>query len=359
MASFSDVIVGTDRAFNVDFAAVGQDVLSLKPGGGYQIMSGTSVAAPHLTGMLAAMMTGGGDVKKRAKKLMSQLRATYAFDVTAKGSDGNSTQLAFPTFLTKWEFEKCWRQHSSGGFNINNNPSTWNIGDPLLNRTNSGNGRSSLRRSVSDKSPTRRHSTSPSPGRLSRQHSGNGRGSFARGNGSNRKVGPSEKRDSFRDRAMERHLNRSTSGNGRKSSRRSMNDTSPSASRSASPAATRAFDRPPSASRSASPAASRVFDRSPSASRSASPAATRAFSSKGMESFNSRNSTSSKVGRSSWSPSAASSFNNTLPRQNGENGKTLNRGRSSENLRHPSPEKGRQRSRSGNGRIPRARSQGR
>ena len=33
------------------------EVLSLKPGGGYQFMSGTSMAAPHVCGFISALLT--------------------------------------------------------------------------------------------------------------------------------------------------------------------------------------------------------------------------------------------------------------------------------------------------------------
>ncbi|CAJ1941693.1 unnamed protein product, partial [Cylindrotheca closterium] len=124
VASFSDVLAGFGGlGFPADLAAVGADVVSLKPGGGYQVMSGPSVAAPHVTGMLAAMMTGGGDLKMLAKKLVLELKSTYSLEFTAKGSDNNGTDIDFPTFLTKWEFDKFWRRHSIGHANIHERPS--------------------------------------------------------------------------------------------------------------------------------------------------------------------------------------------------------------------------------------------
>lgn len=88
----------------VDVAGIGVDVTSLKPGGGFQTMRGTSMAAPHVAGLLAALMTNGS-YQNSGKKLKKDLSSKYTFDIGAKGKD-NSTGVGFATFLSKDEFDK-------------------------------------------------------------------------------------------------------------------------------------------------------------------------------------------------------------------------------------------------------------
>lgn len=46
----------------VDFSAPGVDIISTKPNGGYSIVSGTSFAAPHITGVIALMLDKNQDM---------------------------------------------------------------------------------------------------------------------------------------------------------------------------------------------------------------------------------------------------------------------------------------------------------
>lgn len=91
----------------VDFAGIGVDVTSLKPGGGYQTMQGTSMATPHVTGLIAALMTNGG-YKSNVNKLKKDLVSKYSIDIAAEGKD-NSTGVGFVTFLTKAEFDDAMK----------------------------------------------------------------------------------------------------------------------------------------------------------------------------------------------------------------------------------------------------------
>jgi subtilisin family serine protease len=80
----------------VDYAAIGVDVVSFKPGGGYQSMQGTSMAAPHVTGLVAALLSNG---KTHTNKSLRKLLNKYAIDIGAKGPD-TSTGVGFVTFLS-------------------------------------------------------------------------------------------------------------------------------------------------------------------------------------------------------------------------------------------------------------------
>ena len=53
-----------DEYYVPDYAAPGVAVKSAQPGGGYQELSGTSMAAPHISGSIALMLSAAGDIEQ-------------------------------------------------------------------------------------------------------------------------------------------------------------------------------------------------------------------------------------------------------------------------------------------------------
>jgi subtilisin family serine protease len=94
----------SDSNPEVDFAAIGVDVISFKPGGGYQSMAGTSMAAPHVTGLIAALISYNGN-QYQPKALKKLLSSKYAIDIATQGPD-TSTGVGFVTYLAKPEMEQ-------------------------------------------------------------------------------------------------------------------------------------------------------------------------------------------------------------------------------------------------------------
>lgn len=85
----------------VDYAAIGVDVISFKPGGGFQRMSGTSMAAPHACGLMACLVQkhGGTD------NIRQVLNDSYVIDIAAEGID-NETGVGFLTYLDTGAFDE-------------------------------------------------------------------------------------------------------------------------------------------------------------------------------------------------------------------------------------------------------------
>ena len=98
----------------IDYAGIGVDVTSFKPGGGYQQMSGTSMACPHVCGFITALMTNNKAKYSILKTLKADLRKNYAIDIGAEGKD-NSTGVGFVTYLKKNEFDEFWTSEVAGG----------------------------------------------------------------------------------------------------------------------------------------------------------------------------------------------------------------------------------------------------
>lgn len=81
----------------VSFSGIGKDVISLKPGGGHQIMSGTSMAAPHVTGLIACLLSDE-PTKYTDYQLRKLLREKHTVDIAEKGFD-KQTGAGFVTYL--------------------------------------------------------------------------------------------------------------------------------------------------------------------------------------------------------------------------------------------------------------------
>lgn len=84
----------SNSSVQVDYSGIGVDVISFKPYGGYQKMSGTSMACPHVCGFIAAIMSpdkANDDVRKR-------LTEEFSIDIGTPGPDP-ATGLGFVTYL--------------------------------------------------------------------------------------------------------------------------------------------------------------------------------------------------------------------------------------------------------------------
>ena len=83
---------------DVTYSGIGRDVISLKPSGGFQTMSGTSMATPHVTGLIACLLSGSK--KYSDARLRKILKQKYLVDIGSKGYD-KQTGEGFVTYLAK------------------------------------------------------------------------------------------------------------------------------------------------------------------------------------------------------------------------------------------------------------------
>jgi len=94
---------------SVDYSGIGVDVLSFKPDGGITKMSGTSMACPHVCGLITALLDKGTENEpvKGDAEIRKLLNDNYLIDIGVKGAD-NATGLGFVSYLTKDEFDEMW-----------------------------------------------------------------------------------------------------------------------------------------------------------------------------------------------------------------------------------------------------------
>jgi len=94
----------------VDYSGIGVDVTSFEPGGGFQQMSGTSMACPHVCGLITALLdkeSGSGSGSEGDAAMRALLNEKYSIDIGVKGAD-NATGLGFLTYLSKAEFDEMF-----------------------------------------------------------------------------------------------------------------------------------------------------------------------------------------------------------------------------------------------------------
>jgi subtilisin family serine protease len=101
-----DATTFSESNSSINYSGIGSNVVSLKPGGGIQTMSGTSMAAPHITGLIACLMSNNNSTKYNTdKKLRTLLNTTYVIDIGEEGYD-KQTGKGFLSYLVGNESDK-------------------------------------------------------------------------------------------------------------------------------------------------------------------------------------------------------------------------------------------------------------
>jgi len=100
----------------VDYAALGGNILSLKAGGGYQFLSGTSVACPHISGLIAALLTKHKGISQEELRLLLDTHIIYVGRDEGKDLE---TGVKFLTFLDEEEYDLFWKKELQESRNMN------------------------------------------------------------------------------------------------------------------------------------------------------------------------------------------------------------------------------------------------
>eukprot|EP00546_Thalassionema_frauenfeldii_P019357 CAMPEP_0178905584 /NCGR_PEP_ID=MMETSP0786-20121207/6358_1 /TAXON_ID=186022 /ORGANISM="Thalassionema frauenfeldii, Strain CCMP 1798" /LENGTH=356 /DNA_ID=CAMNT_0020577211 /DNA_START=193 /DNA_END=1260 /DNA_ORIENTATION=- len=106
------VVKSSNSNPSVDYAGIGDRVRSFQAGShGYTNLTGTSMACPHICGLIAALMSGPNASKFRRKEgrdaKVRELLKQYTLDIACEGFD-NATGLGFVTFLSRSEFNNMF-----------------------------------------------------------------------------------------------------------------------------------------------------------------------------------------------------------------------------------------------------------
>ena len=92
-----------------DYYGIGSDVWSFKAGGGFQVMSGTSMACAHVTGFITAMSCGGNRIANAI--LNAGQREDFLLDIgfRTNGDEKAPKNISLLTFLDEGECDAEWR----------------------------------------------------------------------------------------------------------------------------------------------------------------------------------------------------------------------------------------------------------
>ena len=104
----------SDSNPDFDYYGVGSDVWSFKAGGGFQVMSGTSMACAHVTGFVAAISCEGNKIAN--SKLNASLRKQFLVNLNMSTNCKKAPKISFLTFLDQDECDAVWREEMDSDY---------------------------------------------------------------------------------------------------------------------------------------------------------------------------------------------------------------------------------------------------